>query len=81
MDYQQAKNLVFIGRFGVDSDLGTSGGSGGAGTGENSGTVTFIRAAFQWSPRRYIDLGAGLGWDDLSTLGSFGPSGFLALRI
>ena len=73
VDYQYRKDLAFIGKGGIDSDLGTSSASGGAGTGENSGLVTFIRAGFQYSPRHYFDIGGSLGWDDLSTLGSFGP--------
>ncbi len=81
VEYQQARDLAFIGRVGIDSNLGNSSGGGGAGTSESSGTDTFIRAAVQYSPRNYLDIGASLGWDDLSTLGSFGPSAFLAVRI
>jgi hypothetical protein len=78
--YQQSPRLALIGRIGLDNDLGLGGG-GGAGTSSGGGSATFIRAGLQYGVRRYFDLGASLGWDDLSTLGSFGPAGYLALRI
>ena len=78
--YQYQPKLALSGRFGIDTDLG-SGGGGGAGTSSTKAPTTFIRAGFNYSPRRYLDLGLSLGWDDLSVLGSFGPAGFLAVRI
>jgi len=74
-EYQHDDKLAIIGRIGLDSNLGASSGVG------NSGTQTFIKAGVQYSPRKYFDIGGQLGWDDLSTLGTFGPQLFLALRI
>jgi len=70
--YQYKPNFAFIGRFGVqfgdiDDTLHTS--------------STFIRAGFQFSPRKFVDLGLSLGWDDLSIAGGFAPAGYLAIRI
>ena len=42
---------------------------------------TFIHAGFNDSPRRYLDLGLQVGFDDLAHCGSFAPTGFLAFRI
>ena len=42
-EYQQSDKLVFIGRIGIDSDLGATSGGGGAGTASTSGTATFIK--------------------------------------
>jgi hypothetical protein len=80
-EYQHDDKLALIGRVGIDTDLGATSGGGGAGTSSNSGTQTFIKAGVQYSPRKYFDIGGQLGWDDLSTLGTFGPQLFLALRI
>ena len=80
-EYQQDEKLAFIGRIGIDTDLGATSGGGGAGTNSAAGTQTFLRAGLLYSPRRYFDIGGNLGWDDLATLGSFGPQLFLALRI
>jgi hypothetical protein len=80
-EYQHDDKLALIGRIGIDTDLGATSGGGGAGTSSNSGTQTFIKAGLQYSPRKYFDIGGQLGWDDLSTLGTFGPQLFLALRI
>jgi len=79
-EYQHDDRLAFIGRIGIDSDLGASGGSAPGANGA-AGTQTFIRAGLQYSPRHYFDIGGNIGWDDLATLGSFGPQLFLALRI
>ena len=79
--YQYRKNVALIGRLGIDNNLGYSSASGGAGTGELSATEPFIRAQIDWSPRKFIDLGGSLGFDDLNYLGSFGPSIYLAVRI
>ena len=80
-EYQHDDKLAIIGRIGIDSDLGATSGGGGAGTSANSGTQTFIKAGLQYSPRKYFDIGGQIGWDDLATLGTFGPQLFLALRI
>ena len=54
---------------------------GFAGTGPIFETTTFVRAGFQWTPRRWVDLGLSVGFDDLAHAGTFGPQGYLALRI
>jgi hypothetical protein len=64
----------------VISDLGVGGGGAAGATGETE-TKSFIRAGFQYSPRKYLDLGLSIGFDDLSAVGSFAPAGFLAVRI
>lgn len=79
-EYQYKPNLAIIGRIGVESDLG-SGGSNGLGTGGSSDTTTFIRGGIQFSPKKFLDLGAFAGFEDLSRTGSFGLTGFLAVRI
>jgi hypothetical protein len=78
--YQYMPKTAMIGRFGVDNDLGTSGG-GPAGTSGATGTTTFIRAGIQHTPRKYLDVGVSAGFDDLAHLGSFGLAFLLALRI
>jgi hypothetical protein len=80
--YQLAPQTAFIGRVGVDNDLGLASGSGGFGGSQSGGgTTTFIRAGIQQTVRSFFDLGISLGFDDLAVAGSFAPSGYLALRI
>ena len=78
--YQHSPKMALIGRFGVITDLGTGGG-GAAGASSSSAATSFIRGGFQYSPRKYLDLGLSIGFDDLSVVGSFAPAGFLAVRI
>jgi hypothetical protein len=78
--YNHTPQLAIIGRGGVDSILGSSGGSA-AGTQGTSTSATFLRAGFQYSPRKYFDVGASVGFEDLAHGGTFSPQGFLALRI
>ncbi len=78
--YQHKPNLALIGRLGIENDLGGGGGAG-PGTGSGGGTTTFIRAGVQLTPKKFVDVGGSLGFDDLSAAGSFGLAGFLALRI
>jgi hypothetical protein len=78
--YQQSQKLALIGRIGLDRDLG-AGGGGAAGTSTVKTTQTFLRAGLQFSPRRFIDVGANVGFDNLAKAGSFGLAGFFALRI
>ena len=78
--YQHTPQLAIIARAGVDSVLGSAS-SSGAGTTTTSGSATFIRGGFQYSPRKYFDVGASVGFDDLAHGGSFAPEGYLALRI
>ena len=68
-EYQYQPKTVIIGRFGVEfDDFGNN-------------ATSFIRAGFNYTPRKYLDLGLSIGWDDLSVVGSFAPAGFLAIRI
>ncbi len=78
--YQYAPNIAFYGRAGVDSTLGTSNNAAGA-SASDSGAATFIRAGIDFTPRRFIDVGFSLGFDDLTHAGTFAPAGYLALRI
>jgi len=75
--FQQSSKLAIIGRIGVTiDDFATTRNAAGYG-----GVFTAIRAGLQYSPARNFDLGASVGFDDLSKLGSFTPAGFLAVRI
>ena len=78
--YQYQPNTAIIGRLGFDDDLGPPGGTM-AGTQGTGGTATFIRAGVDYTPRRYLDIGGSLGFDDLAHLGTFGPALYLAVRI
>ena len=74
--YQQSPKMALIGRVGLalEDFSGTRSVSGG-------GSTTYIRAGFQYSPKKMIDVGLSLGWDDLSKLGSFAPAAYLNVRI
>jgi hypothetical protein len=78
--YQHTHQLAIIARGGIDNVLGSSG-SGGAGTSTTGGNATFLRGGVQYSPRKYLDVGGSLGFDDLARAGSFSLAGYLALRI
>jgi len=78
--YQLDKKLAILGRFGVDYAIGNNGAMT-AGAGQASATTAFVRAGVEYTLRKYLDLGGTLGFDDLSQGGSFGPSGYLAVRI
>lgn len=80
VEYQQSAKTAIIGRAGVESDLGGGGGNG-PGTSSGGGTRTFIRAGVQHSPKKNLDVGAGIGFEDLSDLGSFAFALSLAIRI
>ena len=70
--YQYKPNFAIIGRFGVEfSDFSDT----------LHSSSTFIRAGFNFSPRKFLDVGLSLGWDDLSISGGFAPAGYLAVRI
>jgi hypothetical protein len=76
-EYQQSRQLALIGRLGLDfDDFSANKNAQGYG-----GGVIFIRAGVLYSVRRYFDLGASLGFDDLAKGGSFGPQINLAVRI
>lgn len=75
--YQHETKLAFIARVGaLLEDFATSRGIDGRG-----GMATFLRAGVQYTPRRFVDLGFSLGFDDLSRAGSFSPAGLVAFRI
>jgi hypothetical protein len=76
--YQYQPNFAIIGRFGVQAEDFATGKSDGC-VGEC--LTTFIYAGFSYSPRKYLDLGLSIGFDDLAHGGSFAPAGFLAFRI
>ncbi len=75
--YQHKPNLSFSLRFSVImDDFSSNRGDTGFG-----GLTTALRAGLLHSPKRFLDLGFGLGFDDLSKAGSFGPNLFVAFRI
>jgi hypothetical protein len=76
--YQYQPNLAFIGRAGIQMEDFASGKTDGC---NGECLTTFIYAAMSYSPRRYLDLGLSIGFDDLAHGGSFAPAGFLAVRI
>jgi hypothetical protein len=80
-EYQYAQRFAFFGRVGLDDDFGPPGGGNVAGGANTSSSAFFIKGGFLWTPVDYLDFGASLGFDDLSTSGSFGPQLYLALRI
>lgn len=75
---QHDRKTAFVGRIGFQLEdftaTRTQSNAGG-------GIAYFVRAAVQYSPRKWLDVGASLGFDDLATIGSFGPSLLLAARI
>lgn len=76
--YQYQPNVAIIGRTGIQMEDFATGKTNGC-IGEC--LTTFISAGFSYSPRRYLDLGLSIGFDDLAHGGSFAPAGFLAFRI
>ncbi len=74
--YQQSPKTALIGRVGLTLEdfSGTRSAGGG-------GSTTFIRAGIQHSPKKFLDVGFSLGWEDLSKVGAFAPLGYLNLRI
>lgn len=74
--YQHKPQLAIIGRLGVTmNDFSTTKSDGGG------GLITFLRAGFQYTVKKRVDLGFSLGFDDLARGGSFGPAGLLNVRI
>jgi hypothetical protein len=76
--YQYEPDLAIIARTGIQME--------DFATGKTDGCIgeclsTFIYAGVQYSPRKYLDLGVSIGFDDLAHGGSFAPAGFLAFRI
>jgi hypothetical protein len=76
--YQYQPDFAIIGRTGIQMEDFATGKTNGC-SGEC--LTTFINAGFRYSPRRYLDLGLSIGFDDLAHGGSFAPAGFLAFRI
>jgi hypothetical protein len=74
-NYQYRPKLVVIARTGFMFENFTSNKA------DAGGLFYFVRAGFNYSPRKYLDLGLSVGFDDLGELGSFGPAGFAAFRI
>lgn len=75
--YQEARTLALLGRLGLDEqDFSTRHGTNGYG-----GVMTLLRAGFVWTPCRWLDLGFSIGFDDVAHAGTFGPAGYLAVRI
>jgi hypothetical protein len=76
--YQYQPNFAVIGRAGIQmEDFATGKTDGCAG----ECLTTFISAGFRYAPRKYLDVGLSIGFDDLAHGGSFAPAGFLAFRI
>jgi hypothetical protein len=76
--YQYQPNFAVIGRTGIQmEDFATGKTNGCAG----ECLTTFISGGFRYTPRKYLDLGLAIGFDDLAHGGSFAPAGFLAFRI
>jgi hypothetical protein len=76
--YQYQPNFAVIGRAGIQmEDFATGKTDGCAG----ECRTTFISAGFRYTPRKYLDVGLSIGFDDLAHGGSFAPAGFLAFRI
>lgn len=74
--YQRSEKLALIGRFGVTlEDFSTTK------TDAGGGVTTFLRGGLEYTVRKWMDVGITLGFEDLSDLGSFGPTTLLAFRI
>jgi hypothetical protein len=77
--YQYDKKTAFIGKLGFNmEDFASTETQSDA---PNGGLTYFMRAGVQYSPRKYLDIGFSLGFDDLATFGSFGPAAIFAARI
>lgn len=76
--YQYQPDVAIIGRFGFQMQNFETGKSDGC-LGEC--LTTFIHAGFSYTPRKFLDVGLSIGFDDLAHGGTFAPAGFLAFRI
>jgi len=76
--YQYEPDLAFVGRIGIQMEDFATGKKNGC-FGEC--LTTFLGAGVRYSPRKYLDLGGSIGFDDLAHAGSFAPAGFIAFRI
>lgn len=77
-EYQYQPNFALIGRTGIQMEDFATGKTNGC---ASECLTTFISAGFRYTPRKYLDLGLSVGFDDLAHGGSFAPAGFLAFRI
>lgn len=76
--YQYQPDFAIIGRTGIQmEDFATGKTNGCAG----ECLTTFLSAGLRYTPRKYLDLGLSIGFDDLAHGGSFAPAGYLAFRI
>jgi hypothetical protein len=76
--YQYQPNFAIVGRTGIQMEDFATGKTDGC-VGEC--LTTFISGGLLYSPRKFLDLGLSIGFDDLAHGGSFAPAGFLAFRI
>jgi hypothetical protein len=76
--YQYQPNFAVIGRTGIQMEDFATGKTDGC---PGECLTTFISAGFRYTPRKYLDVGLSIGFDDLAHGGSFAPAGFLAFRI
>jgi hypothetical protein len=76
--YQYEPDLAIIGRTGIQMEDFATGKTDGC---DGECLTTFISAGVRYSPRKYLDLGFSIGFDDLAHGGSFAPAGYLAFRI
>lgn len=76
--YQQKANLAIFGRLAIEfEDFSANRGTTGFG-----GTTTSIHGGVSFSPKKFLDVGGTLGFDDLSQVpDSFTVTGFAAVRI
>jgi hypothetical protein len=76
--YQYEPDFALILRAGVQMEDFATGKTDGC---NGECLTSFLHAGLSYSPRRYLDLGLSIGFDDLAHGGSFAPAGFLAFRI
>jgi len=76
--YQRSPKLALIGRVAVTLEDFTATGTQ---SNANGGLITTIKAGLQYTVRPFLDLGISIGFEDLSDVGSFAPTGLLAFRI
>lgn len=75
--YQQKANLAIIGRLAIElEDFAVDR------TNADGGATTSIHGGVSFSPKKFLDVGGMVGFDDLATLPeSFALAGFLAVRL
>jgi hypothetical protein len=75
-EMQYNPKLAIIARVGLNIDDFSANKTDAGG-----GITTFMRAGFQYTPRKWADIGLSIGFDDLADAGSFGPQFLFLLRI